>query len=66
MSNNSTPQGSYGLDQQGRLIRLDPSSSRANVSRLSNFEETFRRLSSNFRQDDVVPDSALGKNGYGL
>lgn len=64
MSNNSTPQGSFGLDQQGRLVRLDPSTSHANVSRLSSFEETLRRLSSNFRQDEPVPDSALGDDHF--
>lgn len=61
MSNNSTPHAAYGLDQQGRLVRIEPGTSHSNISRLSTLEETLRRLSSNFRQDDLVLDSTLGE-----
>ncbi|XP_058803650.1 E3 ubiquitin-protein ligase MARCHF5-like [Phymastichus coffea] len=59
MSNNSVPHTSYGLDHQGRLVRIEAGTSHPNVSRLSSLEQTFRRLSSNFRQDDTTNDSTI-------
>ncbi|XP_031786470.1 E3 ubiquitin-protein ligase MARCH5 isoform X1 [Nasonia vitripennis] len=53
MSNNSVPHASYGLDPQGRLVRIEAGTSNPSISRLSSLEETLRRLSSNFRQDDL-------------
>ncbi|XP_014237689.1 E3 ubiquitin-protein ligase MARCH5-like [Trichogramma pretiosum] len=55
MSNdNNAPHTSYGLDQQGRLVRIEPG---APVSRFSSLEETLRRLSSNFRQEELQDSS---------
>lgn len=53
MSNNSVPHASFGLDPQGRLVRIEAGTSNPSISRLSSLEETLRRLSSNFRQDDL-------------
>ncbi|KAJ8684285.1 hypothetical protein QAD02_020077 [Eretmocerus hayati] len=62
MSNNSTPHVSFGLDQQGRIVRVEPGTSHSNLSRLSNLEETLRRLSSNFMQEDSILDEDFTRN----
>ena len=65
MSNNNVPHTSFGLDQQGRLVRIEAGASNTSaISRLSNLEETLRRLSSNLtnRPEEPTLDSTLGKH----
>ncbi|XP_023248066.1 E3 ubiquitin-protein ligase MARCH5-like [Copidosoma floridanum] len=63
MSNSSTPHASYYLDQQGRLVGVEPSGNvNPNVRRLPSLEEAFRRLSSSLSRqgDHGTLDSTFG------
>jgi hypothetical protein len=57
MSNNSNPHATVNWDQE-RTIRIG----HANISGLTNFHETFRRLNSTFRVDEDLINSNNGKN----